>query len=591
MKSFFNILKTLAITASVAFASSSCSDRDMDLESLNGPSSGTFPSSYQEAKMGLFGAYESLSTLDAASTPMWHVMDNITDIGYARPGNNYTSPITSAVTTTNALTSKPWRVHYESLARVHAVLDKLDVLKEKITQAQYTELDSELRFVRAYVYSQLIELYGDVPLLKAAVSLEDANQPQTPVAEIQQFIIDEMTAVADQLPMSQAQFGHVRASRVAGYMLKARVALYAKQYAVSADAAQKAIALSNGIHDLTPFNSTVNFVGGDHSVGEPNVSNIFGHEGFASSKEWIWVAEYNLSVAGYLHNQQYYMASRLGKGVSYWGPTQNLMDSFQSIDGLPITESPLYDAANPFQNRDPRLDMYTARPHSRFMGFQFEPSSSFSKVKNYWPMTTGGASAPSEVSNTDATNAYRSFSGYYWRKAVDLADFNSTSVSGKSDLNVGIFRYAELLLIYAEAKIELGQLDESVYAAIDQIRDRAQMPKLPRGLSQAALRKALRYERKIELAGDGLRWYDLRRWAIADQVMNGHLYLNRNAKPWTSAVLTGFDASFNPIYNHTEATKYFTTQEVIYQVGKDELWPIPQVEIDANPQIEQNPGY
>jgi hypothetical protein len=117
------------------------------------------------------------------------------------------------------------------------------------------------------------------------------------------------------------------------------------------------------------------------------------------------------------------------------------------------------------------------------------------------------------------------------------------------------------------------------------------MPDLPTGLSQAQLRKALRYERKIELANDGLRWYDLRRWGIANDVMNGFLYLNRDAKPWTKDVLIGFDDNYTPIYNHTEAIKYFTTQEVIYRQNKDELWPVPNSEIDANKTLTQNPGY
>jgi hypothetical protein len=321
------------------------------------------------------------------------------------------------------------------------------------------------------------------------------------------------------------------------------------------------------------------------------VSNIFGHAGFKSSKEWIWVAEYNMNVPGNTHNQQYYSASRLGKGVCYWGPTQDLINTFQAKDGLPITESPLYDATKPFENRDPRLDMYCARPHARYVGYQFEPATSFSTVKNYWPVLTGGAAAPTNVANADASNAFRSFSGYLWRKTIDLADFNSTSVSGVSDLNVGIFRYAELLLLYAEAKIEANEIDNTVYTAINRIRRRALMPDLPTGLTQAQLRTALRYERKVELANDGLRWYDLRRWGIANKVMNGYIYLNRDAKPYTKQVLTGFDDSYTPIYNRTEALKYFTTQEVIYRENKDERWPIPKSEMDANNKLVQNPGY
>src|SRR6476661_3732637 len=101
MKRFNTIYKIAPVALGLLLALSSCSK--IDRSSLNGPSTGTFPANAKEAEMGLLGAYQSLSVLDASSTPMWHVMDNITDIGYARPGTNYTSPITSALTTDNAL--------------------------------------------------------------------------------------------------------------------------------------------------------------------------------------------------------------------------------------------------------------------------------------------------------------------------------------------------------------------------------------------------------------------------------------------------------------------------------------------------------
>jgi hypothetical protein len=160
-----------------------------------------------------------------------------------------------------------------------------------------------------------------------------------------------------------------------------------------------------------------------------------------------------------------------------------------------------------------------------------------------------------------------------------------------SDLNVGIFRFAELLLIYAEAKIEDNDIDNTVFEAINKIRRRALMPELPSSLTQSQLRTALRYERKVELANDGLRWYDLRRWDIAKTVMNGNIYLNRDAKAWTKEVLIGFDENYTPIYNHTEAIKYFTTQKVVFTQKKDELWPVPKSEMDANKSLEQNDGY
>jgi hypothetical protein len=580
--------KIYGIGLFIGLGISSCS---LDKTDLNSPNTGKFPATMAEAELGLLGAYKGLTLLDASSTPFIHVIDNITDVGYTRPGNNYTPGITSAYTTDNALTIKPWAAHYKTIARVHSVLDNMPALKGTVPDAKYNQVEAELRFVRAYAYSQLIELYGGVPLVKAALTLGNANLPRTPIAEIQQWIIDEMTAIAEALPIAQANVGNVRASRIAAYMLKARLALYSKQYAIAAAAAKNAITLSAGVHSLTPFNATVAFAGKDHTTGEPNVTNIFGHDGYRTSKEWIWVMEYNKNISGNVHNQQYYSASRLGRGVAYWGPTQDFIDTFQATDGLPITESPLYNASTPFANRDPRLDMYCVRSGSRFMGYHFNMSTSFPTVANYWPIINGTGSTPSSVTNTDLTNAARSYSGYLWRKHVDIADFNSTSVNGQSDLEVGLFRYAELLLIYAEAKIEANDIDASTYDAIDGIRLRAKMPILPRPLSQVDLRKALRYERKIELANDGLRWYDIRRWGIAENIMNGYQYLNRAAKPWTASALIRFDENYTPKYNHTEAIKYFGIQSILYKVNKDEYWPIPAAEVVASPKLEQNPGY
>lgn len=580
--------RILGISMLCAALMTSC---EMDRLNLNGPSTENFPLDAKEAELGLLGAYKALTLLDASSTPIWHVMDNITDIGYARPGNNYTSPITSSITTDNALATKPWSAHYKTIARVHLVLDNLEPLKATMGEEQYNKINAELRFIRAYCYSQLVELYGDVALLTKALKLNDELPGRTDKQQVVDFIINELEQTAEHLPVSQKTSGNVRASRVAAYMLQARVALNFQRYDVAAEASKKALDLAKGQHALTPFDATVAYVGKGHADGEPQSANIFGHAGYAESKEWIWVAEYNKAINANTHNQTYYMASRLGKGVCYWGPTQNFIDSFQDIEGKYITESTIYNEAKPFENRDPRLDMYTARPGSRYFGFQFEPNAKFSKVNNYWPVINGTGTKPSSQNNTDATNAYRSFSGYLWRKHTDLSEYATTSVSGESDLNVGIFRYAELLLIYAEAKIESGSIDQSVYDAINEIRSRAKMPNLPQGLSQAQMRQALRYERKVELANDGLRWFDLRRWNIAKDVMNGYIYLNRDANAWTKSAIQRIDENANPVYNHSVATKSFGTQEVKFQVNKDEYWPIDIKEMDANPAMTQNPGY
>lgn len=459
-----------------------------------------------------------------------------------------------------------------------------------MSDSNYKQLEAELRFIRAYAYSKLIEFYGDVPLVLHSLGLDNSQIARTSKSKIEDWIISELSEISESLPISQAAYGNARASKVAAYMLLSRIALYSQKFQISAAAAKKAIDYSKGQHELTAFDKSIEFTNKNHEVGEPSCSNIFGYEGYATSKEWIFVHEFNESI-GYTHNQGYYQGSRLAKGCAYFGPTQNLIDSYQCTDGKYIDESPLYDENKPFENRDPRLDLYTARPGARLMGFEFQANNQFAQVANYWPILLQESTAPSKVKNADATNAYRSFSGYYWRKHSDLQDFATNSSRGVSAMNVGVFRYAELLLIYAEAKIEMNDIDSSVYEAINKIRQRANMPDLPSGLSQKDLRKALRYERKAELCDEGLRWYDLRRWGIAKDVMNGYIYLNRAGNGWKKSVILKFDDSANPIYNHNEAIKYFNYQEVVFKTGKDELWPIPEQELNVNKELTPNPGY
>ena len=120
------IRKILLTTVLCSIIFSGC---DLERLPLNGPTAATFPASEEEAVMGLYAAYKGLTQLDASSTPILHVMDNITDIGYARPGTNYTSPITSSLTTDNQLAVKPWEAHYKTIARCHLVLDNLENIK------------------------------------------------------------------------------------------------------------------------------------------------------------------------------------------------------------------------------------------------------------------------------------------------------------------------------------------------------------------------------------------------------------------------------------------------------------------------------
>ena len=170
------------------------------------------------------------------------------------------------------------------------------------------------------------------------------------------------------------------------------------------------------------------------------------------------------------------------------------------------------------------------------------------------------------------------YTGYVGRKYINYkSDYSDLYKAG---LNIPLIRYAEVLLTYAEAKIESNQIDNTVYDAIDLVRKRAGLPAVDQTkyASQDQLRTLVRRERRVELALEGLRWYDIQRWKIG-QVMNGPVYGLR---------FSSIDASGNVTYTSTGHAKI---EDRVFNPAKNYLWPVPQSQIDLAKKVMQNPGY
>jgi hypothetical protein len=218
-----------------------------------------------------------------------------------------------------------------------------------------------------------------------------------------------------------------------------------------------------------------------------------------------------------------------------FAPTQNLIDEYDLVDGRSIRDSPLYDAAKPFENRDPRLKNTVI-----YIGSQFKGKT---VIATTYPQTGYGLKKGTTYRDTEASPAGK--------------------VDNISDLNVILIRYAEVLLTYAEAQNEVAGADASVYAAVNQVRKRAGMPDIPSGLTQAAMRERIRHERRIEFVGEGLYYFDVKRWKTADVELNAEVtnYLGKVVD----------NRSFNP--------------------QRDYLWPVPTTALQTNPNLTQNPNY
>jgi starch-binding outer membrane protein, SusD/RagB family len=249
-------------------------------------------------------------------------------------------------------------------------------------------------------------------------------------------------------------------------------------------------------------------------------------------------------------------------GFGGWGgncPMQNFVDDFEMKNGKAISDPTSgYDPQNPYVNRDPRFYATVLYNGAPYRG---------RKVETFLP---GGKDSPdgNEPWNTSPT-------GYYLRKflneTISLDDWNSMGTTAWR-----YFRYAEILLNYAEAQNEAVGPDASVYDAINKIRARAGLPDLPSGLSQVDMRTRIRNERRIELAYEEHRYFDVRRWKIASQ--------EENEKALGISVKKNDNGTFT--YTVKEALTGKKFEEKHY------WFPIPLDEINASGgAIEQNPGY
>ncbi len=407
---------------------------------------------------------------------------------------------------------------------------------------------AEARFLRAYFYQELWMVYGGVPILTDPLNIsvqgDSIFKARNTAAETFTFITMELASIANDLPVTAAESG--RATMGAALTLKGWVELFDHQYSVAAATNQQVISM--GVYSLfTDFGSL--FLPANNT-----------------NPEGIFYREYIPRVLGG-RCDSYDGATFTAGGVeTSWGgvnPTQELVDDYAMDNGLIITDpASSYNPQNPYVHREQRF----------YESIVYDGSFWY----NDTIFTRQGIGSPNEIDLSDHNDAGQT--GYYQRKGLnDKITLGADNWnSGSSGQNYYYFRYADVLLNYAEAQNESVGPDATVYNSINQIRARVQLPALPAGLSQDAMRTAIRRERRVELAFEGKRYWDLIRWNIA------HINLNQQLHGisiiGTSGVLTYAPVTTPGGNRQFDATKNY-------------LFPIPQSAIDQNKNLKQNPGY
>ncbi|MEJ7829845.1 MAG: RagB/SusD family nutrient uptake outer membrane protein, partial [Segetibacter sp.] len=326
-----------------------------------------------------------------------------------------------------------------------------------------------------------------------------------------------------------------RVTKGAALALKARADLLAARYPLAAEAAKQVMDLN--VYSLYPQYAKL------FSYAAENNTEV------VLNKEFI-KDTYPVNVFGFMAPY-----SQKNSGNTYV-PTKKLVDTYTMSNGKDITDpSSGFDPNNPYTNRDPRL---------RFSIFVSGDALPDGKI--FKPEPNSGTS--DAIGNTYLAST----TGFVLKKYINTEDYANPTNNG---INIILLRFAEVLLTYAEAKIELNQIDPSVVDAINKVRQRGDvsLPALPNTFTQAELRNAVRRERTTELAFEGLRTWDVRRWKIAETVIPG-------------AVM-----GITYLVNGQLTTFKVQAFEKVFDKGRHYLWPIPQKERQLNPNLTQNPGW
>ena len=433
-----------------------------------------------------------------------------------------------------------WTRGYRRVARSNDFLE--NVGKAPLEEEALNRYIAEVRFIRAAQYFYFSQYFGSVPLVTESLTPEEANNvTKASHEELVSFVITELTEAAEDLPrfkdIPSSERG--RASKQAALAFLGRIQLAEGFYAEAAET----------------YKTIIDF--GDNKI-DPNYESIFLEEN-ENSTEIIFSVQFipDLLANGVMQ----YNAPRTIGGYSFINPLADLMESYQFLDGTEFSYTdPRYNPDDIGENRDPRLDytifyngavirddiLYISHPDSR---------------------------------SPDRIGRLNSKSGYCIKKYIDPSI--TGDYYGSNGANIPVIRYAEVLLSYLEAKLEAGDaIDQALLdETINKVRGRASvnMPPITE-TNPALLRPIHRNERRVELALEGLRYWDLLRWGVADEELSADFY----GHPYPDAE--------TPIRKKSAAAEpdpfsrwYVTTRD--FRAGIDNYWPIPQEEVDINPNL------
>ena len=537
MKNIIKKYKIVIICVCACFIVS-CSDF-LEMELTDSYSNDTYWTIASHATEGINACYRALNSADlfgSDQAPIFY-MECLTPNAFHKDNayNIMTYALGAHTGTTQGLNLITWRACYTGIGRCNNVIDNVPGIQ--MDENLKSRIIGEAKFLRAYFYWRLSVMFGGVPLvLSSPNNITEANAlgslPRATLeATVTQIITDLDDAIASTLavryPRGNANNG--RASKGAALALKAKVLLQNHNYPGAVQACEAFFAANETITTAADrYGLYPDYNGLFRRANMGNIEVIF-------DVRWL----YPTYTANYDVTHRQYQTQT---------PVQGLIDAYQSKNGKSIFDptNDMYDPEDPFENRDPRLwesIMWIGRP---------------------W---LGGTALSTQFFTT----------GYIFTKYCESIK-PSVIASGTPDVDTTcpyiILRYADVLMMYAEALNEtLSSPNQAVYDAVNAVRGRTgiEMPPLPEGLTKAQMTEAIRLERRIEFAGESYYYEDIRRWGIAQDVMNDAYVYRGNFGGVLDGGAIGGQRKF--------------------RADRDYLLPIPYTQIDLNPALVQNDNY
>ena len=473
------------------------------------------------------------------------------------------------------MTPKTWVNHYKAISRANFALELINETSEA-DFSKKTLRQAELRFLRAHSHFMLKLLFKKVPYIVETMTAEEKANATNDMTndELWNMIAEDFLFAYNNLPQSQEQVGRADRNAAAAYLAKLRLFQAYEQ---------------NDTHQVTSINisrlqEVIDYVDDVTGALEPDFGNNF-LDGFDNGIESIWAAQFSINDGTLVSRVSFVTGLNSPHGSGLYGccgfhlASQNMVNAFKTdTNGLPLLDTfndvDIFDSVDgngttPLASGvklDPRIDHTVGIPGRPFK-YRNTVNDSDDMVYNFsWARDPG---------------VYGYFGNMKEQQAPDCSCYVKEGPFVGTSKNVDFIRYADVLLWKAEALIQLNQVSQGI-AIINQIRNRAAnstnrpinagatdvygIGTYPLTLSKENALKALKFERRLEFAMEGARFFDLVRWGEAEMVLNGYLAV--------------------------EKTKRDFLANARFTAGRDEYYPIPQREIDVTGGLyTQNPGY